>query len=431
MFKHKSLHRIERPNITTTTTTTSSLQNIPRYEGPCRFVTLPMELQIRIFILAQNPAALATTCKVMYELGQSDIVRARYLIQRYGTHAALGERSMTRRIVTLGVVQQLLRLNCCDPKADGDYWLFTAACGDGNQLDLCKMILESIRSWEKRENSKTASQLLTIATLKGAIPVIDLIVDTFGVDIKREKVLAIACMENQVETVKHLAQKYGCNVRQRNDVYLRDACLYGHTELVKYLLSEGADVHAYSDAALQNAVYHRFPALVNLLLDAGADAATQDNICLRHATMNEDVGIMEMLISAGADPRFDGDWPLRHACQLGLDAVVAYLLDTLQVENLVNARNGSLLRDCLIHGRVSTLELLLKKYGADPNSLGALLGIAVALKSRAKNSDTMARLLLDAGMDLNQHSEEVRQLLEMACYSTTTVDNSYTKVPWM
>lgn len=409
-----------------------------------------MELQIRIFLLAQNPAALAITCKAMYELGQSDSVRARYLIQRYGTHAALGERSMTRRIVTLGVVQHLLRLNCCDPKADGDYWLFTAACCENN-VDLCEMILKSIlASWKTPSaagEDEEKSQLLTIATLKGAIPVIDLVVDN-TYNIKLEKALAVACMENQVETVKHLVQKYGCDVRQHHDRYLRNACLDGHTELVKYLLSQGADVHAYNDAALQNAVYHRHSALVDLLLKAGADPAAQGNTCLRVAITYEDIEIMDMLISAGADPRHQSDYLLHFACKTGMDTVVVYLLDhplLFQVDKnlLVNAGKGVFIRDCVINGRVSTLELLLKRYGADPNSPLALQSIAYVLERRFdKNSDAMARLLLDAGMDLNLHTEEVRQLLEIACYSTAAVaavDSSsssissghYTKVPWM
>ncbi|CAO3613664.1 unnamed protein product [Mucor hiemalis] len=274
---------------------------------------------------------MAITCGQFSELGQSDIVRARYLIQRYGTHAALGERSMSRRIVSLGVVQQLLRLNCCDPKADGDYWLFTRAC-EHNQVELCRLIIQS--TLQQAYASKEASHLLNIATMKGAIPVIDLLVETFHVNIHSEVALALACTENQVETVRHLATKYGCDVHFHNEKYLRNACLYGYTTLVEYLLSEGSDVHAYSDSALQNAVYHGYTLVVKLLLDAGANASSNENKCLQHAITNGDMEIIKCLVTAGADPRFDNDWPLRTACELGLDDIVTYLIDVMLMREM-------------------------------------------------------------------------------------------------
>lgn len=374
--------------------------------GPCRILLLPVELQIRIFVLAQNPA-LAIVSKQFYELGQSDTVRAQYLIQRYSPIAVLGKQAMSRKIVSLGVVEHILRLNFCNPKADGEYWLFTKAC-ELNQVNLCQWIIESALSMEAIENERkrTLFHLLNIAAMKGAIPIIDLLVDTFGVDIHRgkEDTLTLACKENHVDTVKHLVSKYGCDVHVNNEIHLRNACLYAHKQqLIKYLLDIGSDVHVYGDAALQNAVYNGHAAIVKLLLDAGADPTTNQHVCIRHAITKRDVQSFKYLVAAGADPRCDGDWPFRHACQMGLDEIVLFLMQVIPVKDVMNIQDGMLLKECLMYGRMSTIKLLLD-HGANPNSVGAIRGLRYALspKSKIKDKDAMIHMLTEAGLDLTQ-----------------------------
>lgn len=408
MLKYKSPKPIDSKRLVVTLPKPMDIQSTT---SQCRILLLPVELQIRIFVLAQNPA-IVTVCKQFWELGQSVTVRAQYLMYRYGPTAILGKRSMKRKIVSLQVVEQLLRLNCCDP--NGDYWLFTQAC-ELKQINLCRWIIDSTLSIEKlpQEQQKIMRHFLNISSMKGAIPIIDLLVDNFGIDIHQgeENALTLACKENQLDTVKHLIYKYGCDVHCHNEKHLRNACLQGYKELVQFIISIGADIHSYNDAALQNAVYKGFSSLVKLLLDTGANPEANQNACIQHAITNRDVDSVKYLVSAGVDPRCNHDWPLKYACRNGFDDIVAYLIDVISVENVTNIRDGMPLEECLKHDRVATIQLLLYR-GADPNTKGAIRGLKYIVnpKNKVKNRDLMIKLLIEAGLDLNQQSDEMNRL---------------------
>lgn len=393
--------------------------------GPCRLLELPAELLTNIFVYAQNPA-LATVSSHFWHLGCSPTVRADYLMHRYGPEAVLGETSMKRRIVSLQVVEQLLRSNyACDPKADGDYWLFRQAC-ELNQISLARCIIQASLRFSR---NGTLSHLCNIAAMKGSIAVIDLLVHEFHVNIHQpngqDTALMLAARGNQVSLVKHLVLVYNCDVHRQNELYLRNACLQGFEALVQFFLQLGSDVHAYNDASLQSAAYKGFSHIVKMLIDAGAHGVTNQNACIQHAITNGDLSTVQYLIeNGGVNPQCAHDWPLRHACRLGLNNIVDYLLQVIPDQDAINMRNGMPLREAIAYGRVSTLALLLSKK-ANPNCGGVTRGLQIAInpKTRVENKDVLFKLLLEAGLDLSQQPNDIHQYLIPAFISLNKSDN--------
>lgn len=393
----------------------------------CYILLLPIELLTRIFVLAQNPL-LVQTCRHFWQMGASTTVRAHYLLHRYGSHQVLSEASMRRNIVSLPVVEHLLQLHQCDPNVGGDDWLFRYAC-HFNQTSLCQLIIDRSLSLEHlpNEKSKRLLQLLSIACMKGATDTIDLLVSDYNVGIHhaQETALTLACKENQLVTVKHLYKKYGCDIHMQQEKLLRDACLYGYEDLVHFFISTNADVQAYNNAALQNATYKGFSRLVKLLLDAGADAEANQNVCMQHAIRNGDIETVEYLITiGGADARFNQDWALKQACKIGDVELVDYLIRVLSkggpIENVTNVHHGMPLRECLKHGKIKTVQLLLQR-GANPNSKGAVRGINYVMnpKCKLKTKADILNLMMEAGLDS-----------DVVVKSTTEKPSSGLVLPW-
>ncbi|CAO3644427.1 unnamed protein product [Mucor fragilis] len=363
------------------------------YSGECRLLDLPNELLDRIFVYAQNPA-LAIVCRRFWSLGQSAMLRAEYLMHRYGPTAVLGETAMRRHIVSLPTIHQLLRLNC-DPTAD-DCWLFIKGC-ELEQVDLCRRIVQVGRC--------NVARLMNLAAMKGSIEVVDLLVNEFGANVHHDSVLASACRENQVNLVRHLVKTYNINVHTCSERHLRNACLHGFSELVEFLL-DGANVHAYNDAAIQNATYKGFVDIVGLLLDAGAHADVNQNACIQHAISNNALNMVKCLIEkGGVDPRCNHDWPLRHSCREGLNDIVEYLYGLIGTFDI---GDGALLELVLVHDQLDTLKLLLKK-GANPNCNGVLRGVKYTVnpKNKSRHKNDMIQSLLDAGFQINRQNESI------------------------
>lgn len=110
---------------------------------------------------------------------------------------------------------------------------------------------------------------------------------------------------------------------------------FGHADVARRLLSNGADVHAYSANGMANQPLHAACAngkcdLAALLLGAGADpnAPARGYAPLHLAAQNGDLPLIELLIEKGADPnaREDGGkTPLAMAAEAGETEAVALL----------------------------------------------------------------------------------------------------------
>ncbi|CEP18663.1 hypothetical protein [Parasitella parasitica] len=401
MFKHltnqrKGLEKQHENSNTIPPKTTIFLagNNSTATHRDCRLLHLPMELLHRIFVYAQNPA-LAITCSRFWSLGQLPMLRADYLMHRYGPTAVLGETSMRRHIVSLPIIHQLLKLDC-DPTAD-DSWLFIKGCELG-LVDLCRRILQM--------GHCNVAHMLNLAAMTGSIDIINLLVTEFDANVYHETVLMLACRENHLDLVKYLVETFSISVHSHGERQLRNACLHGFVKLVAFLL-QGADVHTYNDAAIQNAAYKGFSNVVELLLQAGARADANENACIQHAINNHDLRMVKCLIEkGGVDPRCNHDWPLKQTCQRGLDDILSYLIR--MANNSVDIGDGVLLELALVHDQLSTLKLLLDN-GANPNCVGVVRGLKYVVdpKTQRKHKEKMIQYLLDAGLELNAQTDHV------------------------
>lgn len=133
-------------------------------------------------------------------------------------------------------------------------------------------------------------------------------------------VLHLACRKDDLETVKLLFMNYKVDIDAKNSgnrTALRIACDIGSTELVRYLLYEGANV--------EGGVYcigKRPKKTLSSSLD-------RRHIPLHSACYNKDVNTVNLLLEHGANAssvNFDGVTPLHIACSNGSLEVVAALL---------------------------------------------------------------------------------------------------------
>ena len=77
---------------------------------------------------------------------------------------------------------------------------------------------------------------------------------------------------------------------------LSEAAESGHPELVRFLLTAGADINADDGHALWAASYHGRADVVRLLLAAGADASARDSGALRWARKTGHYDVARVLL---------------------------------------------------------------------------------------------------------------------------------------
>lgn len=140
----------------------------------------------------------------------------------------------------------------------------------------------------------------------------------------KEKALRLASRNGHTEVVRLLLSA-GADVHADNDYALRYASENGHVEVVRLLLTAGADVHADNDYALRIASMNGHVGVVKLLLEAGADVHAKDDDALRWASENGHVEVVRMLLEAGADIHALDDYALRWASANGHIEVVSLL----------------------------------------------------------------------------------------------------------
>jgi ankyrin repeat protein len=386
----------------------------------CNLLSLPVELQLEIFIIAQNPA-LAYACSHYWKITQSFVVRGNYILHRFGPEAALSERAVKQSIMSKEVLCYLLEQQHCNPVAD-EYWLFMQSCGDSQKLQVCEWLIKAIvriYGGSKTAANKTPlmtnesrnramavmmiRRLLNIASMKGSVQVIELLLDYFDIErldpIAYQTMLDIACNENQLDVVCYLKEKHGFDLHIQDERYLREACLHGRDQIVDYLIQDGANVASLHNAALQNAAYRSHASIVHRLLKAGADANVNDSAALKYAVKNNDIASVKCLIHAGnANPRCHEDWPIRMACRNGQLSIVKLLLG-YNVDP--DTCNGAPLHEALGAGHENVVVVLLE-HGADPNSLGALYGLRFLLESKDTKNYVLVKLMTEAGSDCSK-----------------------------
>ncbi|KFZ01827.1 hypothetical protein V501_09775 [Pseudogymnoascus sp. VKM F-4519 (FW-2642)] len=193
------------------------------------------------------------------------------------------------------------------------------------------------------------------------------------------------------------------------------ASLFGWTDIVEQLLSEGAKIHARGGSygnALQAASYSGYEKTVRLLLTAGADVNEQGGSygnALEAASRRGHEEIVCLLLTTGADinaqsGRDDCGNALQAASSDGHYNVVKLLLSkganvNAQREDYSTALYSTALQAATNGGHDNTVRLLLTA-GADVNAEGRYYSNALQLAS-VRGYSKIAEMLLSKGANVN------------------------------
>lgn len=85
------------------------------------------------------------------------------------------------------------------------------------------------------------------------------------------------------------------------DIALKEASLFGHLEIVKYLIEKGANIQANNNLALRMAVMNKHLDIVKYLIENGADIHINNEYILRKATELNHLEMIKYLIENGAN----------------------------------------------------------------------------------------------------------------------------------
>jgi ankyrin repeat protein len=222
--------------------------------------------------------------------------------------------------------------------------------------------------------------------------------------------LYYACLSGLGNLVKLLLTK-GANVNPKGGYYdsaLQVASARGQEQVVRLLIDKGANVNTQggrSGNALQAASYHGHEQLVDLLLRMGANIDAQGGLysnALQAALAQGYEQVARLLLDKGADVNAQGGLygnALQAAIGYGYEQFVGQLLDKGADVNAQGGYYGNALQAASLTGHAQVARLLLER-GADVNVKGGYYGNALQA-ALAGGHEQVVTLLLDKGADIN------------------------------
>ncbi len=174
------------------------------------------------------------------------------------------------------------------------------------------------------------------------------------------------------------------------------------------------DQHGFTALMLAKTLEH-----IQLLLQLGADINKHNKngaTALEYAALSGKEEIVKFLLSKGADPNLSsGKGFMRGPLVAAVDGKNIKVVEALlQAGAVVNAESGkdSALASAALQGRLDMVSLLLKT-GADPSHIGYGRWTALMAAARSKDAD-VTRVLLEAGADVNVKSLDGKTALDIA-----------------
>ena len=165
----------------------------------------------------------------------------------------------------------------------------------------------------------------------------------------------------------------------KDESYLIRSSAYGHIDMVKKFIEDGADVNAKNNdgnTALMMASWNGHIEVVRFLLKNGADVNAKnndDNTALQTASMNGRTEIVAMLLNNGADVNMkdeEGTTALSAASEAGETEVVKLLLKNGADVNVIDDNEYTALDWAEEFGHTSVVELLEKAIESEKKVRG-------------------------------------------------------------
>jgi ankyrin repeat protein len=100
----------------------------------------------------------------------------------------------------------------------------------------------------------------------------------------------------------HESSRQPGSINKDNAYLIRTAAENGHLDIVKFLISEGVDVHSDKDYPLRYSARYGHFDVVKLLIENGADIHSKNNRALQQACNNGHLSIVQYLMNKGANP---------------------------------------------------------------------------------------------------------------------------------
>ena len=232
-----------------------------------------------------------------------------------------------------------------------------------------------------------------------------------------------AVSSGDIEKTKELCSWLNINhsVDRKGRNLLSLACVYGHIDLVRFLVSIGADVNPAAhynffnsgrDAPLTLAVINNHTSLVSVIVNEfGCDP--NDGVSLHTACYCGNLSMVKTLIECGAsvdDKDFNGNTSLHLAVKNGNYQIAQLLLKDFKSNTSVKDKYAmSLLHTACENGNLRMVELLIY-YGADFNEKNGHSKTPLAVAIENDHSSIVSALLSEFGCDPND-----RVSLHTAC----------------
>lgn len=234
--------------------------------------------------------------------------------------------------------------------------------------------------------------------------------------------LVQACREGNLESVISLmgqgARNKDSAIAHVPQMPLNSACRFGHFDVVRHLVENDADIGTESALYLVHALEGGFAEIVNYLIENKVDSNALDGQPLRTAVLQENPEMVKLLLTAGADPNLGDD--VAHALHLAAYPgepnslsnrleIVGLLIDGgSEIEGIAawewNEEHIEI-RPLAFASRLGEVEIasLLIEKGADVNGSGSSTSLTEACKQMTGPERGLAvvKLLLEAGADPN------------------------------
>ena len=185
-----------------------------------------------------------------------------------------------------------------------------------------KIILKNIRPlWsietiealisEGVEFESFKSRMLDKAAQKGYLDIVKYLVEQ-GANIHASDALCGSSYNGHFDIVKYLVEQ-GANIHASDDGALRWASESGCLDIVKYLVEQGANIHAGYDYALRFASENGHLDIVKYLVEHGADIHAGNDYALQGASVHGYLDTVRYLVEHGADIHACNDYAIRYA----------------------------------------------------------------------------------------------------------------------
>ncbi len=229
---------------------------------------------------------------------------------------------------------------------------------------------------------------------------------SYGADIHVDDDIALrSAITAENEDIVLILMIYGANVSAKNNSPIVLAAGNGLQELIYELLESGADIHVGDDAPFRYAVNSGGNlSAIRLLLNKGADIHAKDDYALRVASKKFGrISLVDLLLKNGADVHAMNDEALRNASKRGDPEIVKTLLE---YGADVKADNDEALRNATLKPVTSkyvhdTIDVLLE-YGADIH-----FNNDEPLRYAVEHDDQNIKFLLSRGANINVLSPDL------------------------